>query len=303
MKKFIIIVCSFLVVVGCVDDYTDANPKPRLDAPTIRIAANGTNQEVITVSANRFQNTTLPYISSEGPTEFTVTVVDAPGKVSEVSVTPSVPEFGTVTLNSSTVSALMGQEVGEFKFTYTPTAPPADHLDRPLNLVVAVTDSQVDENGEPNPKTTTLTIPTTIVSCLTDEAVGTYKVTAASGNLDGGTAYTLTDLQEDSGGEIFVEITKEGPGRYVMDEMTGGVWPTYYPGRANPALEAVICGTTVHGYPTGLVAAAGGVEREFTITGTRTSGNTITITWSYQRLDAPTPANPAKGTYTLTKVN
>src|SRR5687767_6879955 len=163
MKTTSLLILSLLVLVSCADDYTDANPKPRLDAPTIRISGTGSNQKILTIPTNRFQSNNVAYVSYGAPVEFTVTVVDAPGKVSEVSVTPSVPEFGTVTLNSSTVTALQGQEQGEFKFTFTPNPALPDESDRPLNLVVTVTDSQTDEEGEANAKTTTLTLPTTLV--------------------------------------------------------------------------------------------------------------------------------------------
>jgi hypothetical protein len=301
MKNIGLLFFVLAFVVSCVDDYTDANPRRRLDAPTIRISAAGENQEIVTIAPNRFQTTALPFISDDGPTEFTVTVVDAPGKVGTVSVTPSVPEFGEVTLNAATVTALQGQEQGEFKFTYTPTPTPPDLLDRPLNLVIEVSDSQVDEDGEANPKTTTLTVPTTIVDCVHDVEEGTYRVTAASGNLDGGTAYTLADLETDFGGEILVEITKDSPGHYTMDEVTGGVWPTYYSGRANPALGIVFCSDSFYSYPA-LNSAGAGPIRTFDIDGTINGNGTLTITWSYFRADGPTPANPAKGTYTLTKV-
>lgn len=292
-----------VVVVSCVDDYNDANPKPRLDAPTIRINASGANQKILTLPVNRFQTTNLAYISYSGATEFTVTVVDAPGKVGVVSVTPSVPDFGTITLNESTVATLQGKEQGEFKFTYTPNPGLPDASDRPLNLVIAVTDSQSDDEGGANPKTTTLTLPTTIVACLSEGVEeGTYQVTAATGNLDGGVAYTLADLEADAGGEIFVEINKAFPGRYTINEVTGGVWPTYYAGRAAPILELDLCGTTIQGHEGAVTAGSPpGPLRTFDIDGALNGDGTVTITWSYFREDGPTPVDPAKGTFTLTK--
>jgi hypothetical protein len=303
MKNISLLIFGLLVLVGCVDDYTDSNPRPRLDAPTIRISATGSNQKILAVPTNRFQSNNVAYISYDAPVEFTVSVIDAPGKVSEVTVTPSVPEFGTVTLNSSTVTALQGQEQGDFKFTFTPNPALSDQSDRPLNLVIAVTDSQTNEEGEANPKTTTLVVATNLVTCVSEGLEeGTYRVTAANGNLDGNIPYTLDDLEADFGGEIIVEITQEFPGRYTMDEVTGGVWPTYYAGRARPTFEVDLCGSTIQGHEGAVTAGAPpGPLRTFDVDGTLNGDGSVTITWSYFREDAPTPANPAKGTFTLTK--
>lgn len=292
-----------LISFSCVDDYTDANPTRQLDAPTLRISATGSNQKVIAVPVNKYQNDHIAYVSYGGPATFTISVIDAPGKVSTVEVTPSVPDFGTVELNSSSVSALQGQEQGDFTFTFTPNPTLPDQNDRALNLVITVTDSQLDDAGEPNPKVTTLTLPTTIVTCVSEGLEeGTYKVTAASGNLDGGIPYTLDDMEADSGGDVLVEITAEFPGRYTMDEVTGGVFPIYYSGRARPTFEIDLCGSTIAGHEGSVTAgSAPGPFRTFDVDGTLNGDGTVTITWSYVRDDAPTPANPAKGTFTLTK--
>ena len=167
MNKLFIYTLSLLFITSaCVDDYTDANPPTKLDAPTLRISAVGSNQKILTVPVNQYQNNYLAYAQYDAPVEFTVSVIDAPGKVATVSVVPSVPDFGTVTLNDASVSALIGQEVGEFKFTFTPNASLPDQSDRALNLVITVSDSQVNQNGEAGPKTTTLTLPTNLVACV-----------------------------------------------------------------------------------------------------------------------------------------
>jgi len=302
-KKIYSLLClGLLAGSACVDDYTDANPAPRLDAPTFRVSS-GNNAVIVATPANRFQNTYEGFVAYGGSSEFTVTVIDAPGMVGAVSVTPSVPDFGTVTLNESTVTALQGKEQGEFRFTFTPNPELEDEADRTLNLVIAVSDTQKSDDGELNAKTTTMTLPVKMLSCVSETvAEGLYTVTAASGNLDGGATYTLADLESDFGGPIEVSVMKEFPGRYSIDEVTGGVWPTYYSGRANPHLFVDVCGNAIAGHPGGVTAGAvGGARRTFTIDGTLNNDGTITITWSYVREDAPTPANPAKGTYTLTK--
>ena len=305
-NSYLIILLLLLSITSCVDDYTDANPPPRLDAPTLRISASGSNQKIETVPANPYQNTYIGYQTYDGPVEYTVSVIDAPGLVAAVSVQGSVPDFGTVTVDEASVNALVGQEVGSFKFTFTPNPALPDVSDRVLNLVIQVTDSQVSQDGEAAPKTTTLTLPTNLVKCLNEQLEeGLYVVTEASGNLDGGVAYTLDDLKTDGGvDEILVEVSMDRPGLYTIDEVTGGVWPVYYGGRANPALKVDLCGTTLSGHEGELTAGeAPGPLRTFTVDGVINDDGTLDIVWSYERTDgSPTPADPAKGTYTITKL-
>ena len=134
---------------------------------------------------------------------------------------------------------------------------------------------------------------------------GLYVVTEASGNLDGGVPFTLDDLKADGGvDEIFVEVTMDRPGLYTVDEVTGGVWPVYYHGRANPALKVDLCGTTISGHEGDLTAGElPGPVRTFTIDGTLNGDGTVDITWSYERLMVlQRPPDPAKGTYTISKL-
>jgi hypothetical protein len=303
MKKIFLPLLALLVASACVDDYTDANPRRLLDAPTLRISGSGNTQKVMSIPLNRFQNGYLAYAPYGTTASFTVSVIDAPGKIGSITVTPSVPEFGTVTLDESSVSAIQGQEQGEFTFTFTPNPELPDLSDRALNLVVSVSDAQVSDDGEASAKTTTLTLPVNVVACISESLqAGVYRVTSASGNLDGGTPYTLEDLEADSGGPIEVTITNQFPGRYTIDEVTGGVWPTYYGGRANPALSVDVCDNSIEGHPGEVTAGSPpGPLRTFVIDGTVNGDGTVTITWSYFREDAPTPALPAQGTYTLTK--
>lgn len=291
-----------LVLNSCVDDYTDANPPHLLDAPTFRVSRpSDDNGKITTVPINQFQNGYESIVSYGNPVEYTVSVIDAPGKVGEVSVSASIPDFGSVVLDDASVAALQGKESGDFKFTFMSNPNVPDQSDRSLNIVINVSDSQQDEKGEASPLTTTLTIPVTIYKCISDGlAEGIYTVTAASGNLDGGETYNLDSLEKYAEGNILVEVIIEGPGLYVINEVTGGVWPVFYSGRANPALLVDLCGTTITGregfVSTGVGTAA---QRTFTIDGTLNSDGTATITWSYVRDDGATPADPAKGSYTM----
>lgn len=304
-KNSFLLTSILLLAAGCVDDFTASNPKPQLDAPGIIASAPiSDNLLVRAVATNPFQNKYEAYVTYGSEAQLTISVLDAPGKVASVSVEPSIPEFGTVKLDDASVATIKGKEKGEFKFTFTPSTTLANTADRSLNLVVTVTDAQLDtKSGESSPLSTTLTIATTLAKgsgCLAQgiEAM-TYRVTAASGNLDGAVPYTIEDLEADNGGPALVTVTKVRPGRYTFNEITGGIWPVYYSGRANPALDVDLCGTTIIGHE-GAVTAGG--IRKFTISGTLNSDGTITINWSYVRISGATPADPAKGTYTLSKL-
>ncbi|HTE29729.1 MAG TPA: hypothetical protein VK666_05100 [Chryseolinea sp.] len=302
-KIYVYILGLIFIAAACVDDYKDANPTHPLDAPFLRISGAGANQKVESVPVNPYQNTYLAYATYGSTVEFTVTVVDAPGKVNGVTVVPSVPDYGTVTLDNASVSNLMGQDKGEFKFTFTPNPALPDMSDRAMNLVVTVDDNQTNQLGEPEPVSTILTMPTNLVACISEDIEeGTYEITAASGNFDGGATYTLDTLKKDGEVDhITLDITADRPGLYSVDEITGGVWPIYYSTRANPVVGVDLCGSDIKGHEGATVV---GGFREFDVSGLRNSDGTITITWSYKRIDAtPTPANPAKGTYTLHKLD
>jgi len=298
---YMLLTLTILSMASCVDDYTDYNPPHALDAPVLRVSATGSNQTLLTVPINQYQNTYHAYVGLNAPVEFIVSVIDAPGKVNEVTVEPSVPEFGTVTLNDASVAALKGKEQGEFRFVYTPNPDLEAGDDRPLNLVVTVSDSQADKDAQAS----VLTISTIIGSpCFSEQLQsGNYLVTQASGNIDGGTAYTLPAMEDSLSSRIVVSIEEERPGIYTIDEVTGGVWPAFYTGRANPKLQVDVCGNTItsrEGYAT--AGAGTSAARTFTINGTVNNDDTIDITWSYTRDDGATPEDPAKGTYTLTLI-
>jgi hypothetical protein len=305
MNKFFIPIFIILVcVTACVDDYTESNDPGLLDAPALRLGASGTNEIVVSTPVNQYQNVQSAYVLYGTPATFTVSVIDAPGKVGAISVEPSVPEFGTVTIDEASVAALQGKENGSFNFTFTPNPDLTPDEERALNLVVTVSDVQTNADGEAAPKTTQVAIGTTLVDgpCLTTGiAEGLYMVTDATGTTDGGDAYTLDSLKLYGGvNNVFVEVSQERPGVYQIDEVTGGVWPAFYSGRANPALLVDVCGSTITGRPGSVTAGSeGGPLRTFTINGVINADNSITITWSYIREDAPTPADPAHGSYTM----
>src|SRR5688572_8683254 len=110
---YLMLVASALVFAACVDDYTDSNDAPLMDAPTIRVSSAAANQTIVVVPENAYQNGYEAYLVYGQPVEYTVSVIDAPGKIGAVSVTASVPDFGSVTIDEASVAAIQGQESGE----------------------------------------------------------------------------------------------------------------------------------------------------------------------------------------------
>jgi hypothetical protein len=284
-------------------DVTTQNPPRLLDSPAFNVTPSGDSQGTANGKLG-YDGKTIgtTYIIYGSTVNFGIDVVDCPGKVAGVTSSISVPTYSTVTVDAA---SLVGQETGSAKVTVQAMAAP-DATDRSANLTFSVTDNQTSTDGNA-PKTTTVTWPVVFIKgCVSTMAAGTYKVTAASGVLDGGTPYTLASLEANShggaGGPITFDITQNRPGFYTIGEGTGGVWTTFYPTRAIPALGADLCGTTVSGRPGFLTTGAGTTStRVFVINGTVNGDKTVTVTWSYTRTQG-TPTNPANGTYTLTKI-
>jgi hypothetical protein len=294
MKNKLIYGIVILLCSCSLPDFKSVNPTRLLDAPAFNITTSGPH--VKTVNG-------INYLEYGQSADVTIAVTDAPGKIADISGGFTIPAYGTITPDDASVNAVKGSETGSAKIIAMATALPSDGADRNTSISVSVVDSQVDDNGNPVPKTTTNTIPVVFVKCLGDGmATGIYEVTAANGVLDGGAAYTLDDIESTSGKEADVVITSTRPGKYTFSEITGGVWPTFYSTRASPVLDIDLCDKTINGHggavTTGLGTTA---QRKFTINGTLNNDGTITITWSYVRETAATPVNPANGTYTLTK--
>lgn len=287
---------------SCVDDYTDYNPTGRVDAPWLRINSASNNQVLVVTPADRFTNELDSYALFGETIEYTVSVVDAPGKFSGVTVTPSIPEFGTATIDEASVAALVGKESGDFKFSFKSNPALVGEIDRSFELIVDVSDSQLDDKGQLSPKVTRITLPVVIQSCIASGIAGRYRVTAASGTTDGNEAYTLADLKGEAGGDVFVTITEDKPGRFSVNELTGGAYLYFYGLRAR--LKANFCGTAIKNY----VGASTLPESDdypattFTVTGTLNANGTIDMAWSYAWDDGETPEDPGHGTYTLTPV-
>ncbi len=84
---------------------------------------------------------------------------------------------------------------------------------------------------------------------------------------------------------------------YTIDEVTGGVWPAYYADQGSSEIQVNVCDNNI----TARDGAASADGNTFTVNGTVNEDGTVTIEWSYEHDDG-TPANPAKGSYTLTLI-
>lgn len=127
-----------ILLSACVDDYEDANPAPLLDAPI------GSLTPASSAPTNNSGQIVL-----EGGEEATVSIsiYDAPGRLDSIAY-----EFtrgGEVT--GSTFDNVRGQETGSFDVTFQ--AP--YNLDGVTTMNINVYDSQLDEDGEPAPKSFT----------------------------------------------------------------------------------------------------------------------------------------------------
>ncbi|MDQ2658513.1 MAG: hypothetical protein M3Y60_13905 [Bacteroidota bacterium] len=304
MKQALAFIMTLILAGGCVDDFRDYNPPVGLDAPVVRVSTIGSEQMLVQVPVNAYQTTPVVYTFYK-PVDFTVDVARAKGLVNDVSVSISIPEYGEVSADEASVNGIKGSESGSFKFTFTPNPSLPNMIDRTVNIDVSVADSQLDEDGRAKPVTTTVTIPVTLTTgCFSSTLTpGVYAVTDASGNLDGDAAFTYDDLVADFGEVPTVTITSIRPGLYLFNEVTGGIWPTYYSGRANPSLQLDLCNTTVAGHVGAITAGSGSTARKFTLNGTVNEDKTITVAWSYELVNGVTPTAPAKGTYTLTPIS
>src|SRR6185295_3480041 len=142
MKKLIYTYLGLLMVGACtLPDAKEANPKVLKDAPAYGLTAvgAGTAGKVTTILFGQ-------------TTEFDIAVVDAPGKIADITSSVSVPDYATSATDNSSLAALVGQETGPAKVILQPMATPTDKKDRTFNFVINVTDSQVDKNGAPAAK-------------------------------------------------------------------------------------------------------------------------------------------------------
>jgi hypothetical protein len=322
MKRIIytVLTAGMLFVAGaCVDDYTDANPPHMLDAPTLRLAGTTGNDLIFSTldGTNIYQKTYAAVIAQAGdPVEFTVSVIDAPGKIGEITGALSVPDFGEVVIDQASANALKGKETGSFKVTFIPSDFGPDYDDGSANVVITVSDTQLDDKGEEAPLTTTLSFPITLRRCLsTSLATGRYIVTEASGVLDDGTTYDENDIHDawaalGGSGSFGVTIARTAPGRYTFNDVTGGVWRALYydfdeevEGRNRPTVGLDLCGNSLYMHDE--LTTIQGTEadpftRKFFADLTVNGDGSINVEWWYEVVgEEDETESPAHGTYKL----
>ncbi|ELR68945.1 hypothetical protein C900_05638 [Fulvivirga imtechensis AK7] len=130
-SKALLGLSAIILLFSCVDDFEDANPARQLDAPFLKLTASDESAvggDVV---------------------DFTVSVIDAPGVISDVEVSTT-NDLGTVVINKSSI---VGKEKGSF--TVSVTMP--FNYSGDFEVTIKAIDSQKDtETGEVSPKSTSV---------------------------------------------------------------------------------------------------------------------------------------------------
>lgn len=282
---------TFLLVFGmaaCVDDYTDANPKPLLDGPAIYVYAPNS-----TITSRRSDNVDVVYTTKGANIDFDVDVVDAPGGIASSTATLS-DTVGTIAVGTN-FNALVGSTAGNYTVTYTPRPDdPASTFD---DRVVTATINIKDEQGKANqPETRRVRA----ISCLpTKNLAGWWRVTASGNNSiaftgDNGNG-TYTNLKAFVRMQIRTtgnttgtglnnsNVIAEHAGELFLSDASFGLYPKQIVNgqpKAVPPGRVRFCGSTLTNYQAlnGAGTAASGTQG-ITMTGTINDDGTVTINW------------------------
>ncbi|QSE97593.1 hypothetical protein [Fulvivirga lutea] len=198
MKNLIyilMIVAASQLLSSCVDDYQDIQEPPLLDAPAIFS---------FTVS-----DETVP---TGGSTTITLSVVDAPAGLAEVTLT-DVDQFGVGVGGSfSVTSAFAGITEGDVVVEYTA---PSDFSQGIITLIVTVTDSQI-RNGEDVSKSASIETDVLITCAPLDN---NYAVNTVIGfdDFDSG-PYNFSELL----------LAVDCGDNYFVEDISGGLWSNDY---------------------------------------------------------------------------
>lgn len=132
-----ILVLLLAGMVGCVDDYTDANPPPKKDGPELYVTPPSPGSIVST----RSDGTAVAYVTKGMDASFVGAIVDAPGIIDSVSAYLS-DTVGTVAVSG--FESIVGSEEGQFSVVYTPRPndPASTFDDNVVTLNVTVSDAQ-----------------------------------------------------------------------------------------------------------------------------------------------------------------
>ncbi|QSE97290.1 hypothetical protein [Fulvivirga lutea] len=198
MKNLIyilMIVAAGQLLSSCVDDYQDIQEPPLLDAPAVFS---------FTVS-----DETVP---TGGSTTITLSVVDAPAGLAEVTLT-DVDQFGVGVGGSfSVTSAFAGITEGDVVVEYTA---PSDFSQGIITLIVTVTDSQI-RNGEDVSKSASIETDVLITCAPLDN---NYAVNTVIGfdDFDSG-PYNFSELL----------LAVDCGDSYFVNDISGGLWSNDY---------------------------------------------------------------------------
>ncbi|MDX2247756.1 MAG: hypothetical protein SF052_13310 [Bacteroidia bacterium] len=164
----------FCLLIGCVDDFSEANPPRPLDSPFFILSTNQTT------------------LRSDQTAELTLSVVDAPGKIDSVDF--FLPEGkGTVTLDAASFNSEKGKEKGTFKGIFTP----ADNTEGAVTITVTLYDAQEDQNRKSHVETVNLTVK---FACTGKDISGTYDTESCEDSVKkvtinaSGDQFNLSDL-------------------------------------------------------------------------------------------------------------
>ncbi len=262
MKRYILIFAALAVVfVGCVDEYTDANPPLPFDAPAIfdRPVENG-------VRATRTNGTMRDYTNFGETVRYRVNVPDAPGGIDSLIVTISpdvfLGEIGTITIDEASVTAARGQTSGELFFEYTATE------DETINQFVTLTIEVKDQQETPKVTSSTIMI-RAYTACLPDaDYTGTYSYTSSGFDSETGENY------EGLEGTVNLTIstaaaTTHHAGRMACNDVSFGLYA--FQGFNSPAGIITLCDD-------GTVGVIG--PNAITGSGTYTADGSMEFSWT-----------------------
>lgn len=196
MKYLNAIWLSGILLVSCVDDYTDANLPRLLDAPAVSSVAIADDE-----------------IRDGTSTQITVVVVDAPAGLDSVAVT-ALDENEDEVGEYSIETAYEGMTAGDIEITYT--AP--EQTTGLITITVTVFDRQVRPNGDVVQKSS---VPKSVglqVFCE-PPLVGTYTVLGEFLVDDFNSPDVVTDQ---------VVTTVDCAWAYAVEDLTGGLYTTTY---------------------------------------------------------------------------
>ncbi|UII27080.1 hypothetical protein LVD15_01255 [Fulvivirga maritima] len=275
MKNIIYILSLTLLLISCVDDYTDANPPLRLDGPAPFISYVG--DEIIATDTD---DDTYTFVPNGGTARIEVRVVDSPGLIDSVSVAFSniqIPtNWGSYSVEG--LEAVRGQSTGSFVVVYH--APTLDENSAFLiaeeEIVITVYDAQEEPKSADISTVPTLKTQFSIGSdCFSSENLIGFYSTISNG-YDAINDENYSNLED----TVEVYILPNGinsPGYYRLSDGSFGLYPSRE--SANNFINFDVCGTQILD-----------ADEEFadSFSGTINADGTITVNWENDAGDTGT---------------